>query len=311
MPLQYNNDHGNHVRRIQQLKEDDFRSEGSYDQNPANLVRGGTDRGGRNSFHSDKNNNRPVPSTADRGLNRFRSNGYDPNGFYAEEDDDDDCNEGNDDYGNNGHGINGKDIEANQSGKNSQGRNNTYHEVASTMRYNIDQGTKQEKNSTPKDDHDEKVTNHLLTLLGAVPPSTAGGSKAAPQSNRTDDQDPIASIQDEEQYSSNKDDNYANNSNNGENSFMASIRQARAEEEHHQQHADDPVGYDWTANSDFEEEEEGDDDDCLGELNGNNFLNDIIGINSNPPTDVPKESISGFDLPSAGESSSSDESDDE
>ena len=55
----------------------------------------------------------------------------------------------------------------------------------------------------------------------------------------------------------------------------------------------------------------------IGGNNENSFLNDIVGIdtNSKPPSSSAnsKESITGFTLPSAGESSSSDDdgSDDE
>mgnify|MGYP000886226099 CR=1 FL=1 len=86
-------------------------------------------------------------------------------------------------------------------------------------------------------------------------------------------------------------------------------------------HVDDNVFYDEESDEDDDDEDDtyGQDGNGMGGNNENSFLNDIVGVGSNPPphvlattSAVPKESIAGFTLPSAGESSSSDDdSDDE
>ena len=322
-PTQYNNEYGRN-QPVQQSRHD-FRRKNEPQNTAVNQVDGNNRGGGGNSFRS--NNNR----------NRFRSsNGYDPNGFYAEEDDDEEDYEQQsgtvqDDRNGNNDGRTGveqigefganQSFERDYSGGNHNGPedHNTRHELASCP--GIHENTKHTshiqsqnrqdtKNSTPKDDHDEQVTNHLLALLGAAPPSAS--SEIVPPPN------PIL----QEDHEPNNDGNV--NHNSGDNSFLASIRQVSANEDHQQQDhsvGDGPVGYDWAANSDYDDDDEEDDTYDQQDQDGNNensFLNDLVGIGSKPPPDVPettavpKESITGFTLPSAGESSSSDDdSDDE
>ena len=311
---QYNNNHG--MSQPTQQSRNDFRGNNNNSQHASNRDNRG---GGRSSFRS--NNNR----------SRFKSNGYDPSGFYAEEEDEDD-QQNNDSFENerleNYNVRDGAEQRGSYFGSESSNQHNSIqndqdwsHPHVQPSSHGIqnndeestqNQGTRNDAtNSTPKDDHDEQVTNHLLALLGAAPSSAS--KEATSTSNSAEH--PGSNVQ--ERHESSDNDNHVNPGNT-ENSFLASIRQAGVDEDQ-QQLDDGPVGFDWNANSDFDDEDEDEDDTFgqggTGESNNSSFLNDIVGIGKpQPNTDTSaatKEPIVGFSLPSAGESSSSDDSDGE